>query len=173
MGVREKINQHPRVTVAVWVTLLSACAVAIAYNIREMTPRRADVPGAFYTTDDGKTLFPAPSDRLPPFDEAGKQAVRAQVFRCEHAEPFVGYLERYTPEALRIITEVEYAAKHAKPGDPPPKNLAAAPNAQRNGRQVKKPGEREWVDVSSPEGSRLTKVACPKGGADRPVPVLP
>jgi hypothetical protein len=173
MGVREQINQHHKAAVIVSVTLLFVCAVAIAYNIREMTPRRADVPEAYYTTDDGKTLFSAPSDRLPPFDEAGKQAVRALVFRCEHAEPFVGYLERYNPEALRILSEVEYAAKHAKPGDPPPKNLAAAPNAQRNGRQVKKPGEREWVDVSSPEGNRLTKVACPKGGADRPVPVLP
>ena len=173
MGVREKINQHPRVAVTVWATLLCVCAVAIAYNIREMTPRGAEVPEAFYTTDDGKTLFSAPSDRLAPFEEAGKQAVRAQVFRCEHAEPFVGYLERYSPEAHRIITEVEYAAKHAKPGDPPPKSLAAVPNAQRNGRQVKKPGDREWVDVFSAAGNRLTTVTCPKGGADRPVPVLP
>ena len=173
MGVREQINQHHRAAVTVSVTLLCMCAAAIAYNIRQMTPRRPGVPEAFYTTDDGKTLFSAPSDRLAPFEEAGKQAVRAQVFRCEHAEPFVGYLERYGPEAHRIITEVEYAAKHAKPGDPPPKNLAAVPNAQRNGRQVKKPGDREWVDVFSAAGSRLTKVACPKGAADRPVPVLP
>ena len=45
--------------------------------------------------------------------------------------------------------------------------------AAGNGRQVKKPGDREWVDVFSAAGSRVTKVACPKGGADRPVPVLP
>ena len=44
-------------------------------------------PGsAFYTTDDGATLFTDGADRLPPFDHDGKAAVMAAVFSCDNGK---------------------------------------------------------------------------------------
>ena len=114
----------------------------------------------FYSVDDGKTYFPDSEGRLPPFELPQGVAVRAHVFSGNNG-PFVGYLERFSPEAHTIITRVSEAARTAKPGDKPPPELAKVSDAQRNGRQVKRPKDTTWVSINSSAGQGITRVTTP------------
>jgi len=51
---------------------------------------------AFYTDDNGKTFFKDDRFKVVPFDHNGKQAYRADVFRCPDGKQFVGLLYRHT-----------------------------------------------------------------------------
>jgi hypothetical protein len=105
--------------------------IAIGYVVvqvmasRRKFPERS--PDSFFTVDDGKTFFAASSDNIPPFDYKGRQAVHAYVFEC-NGKRFVGYLERYTPEAHNAIL----AGKRT-------------PQIERFGRELKRPGDAKWV----------------------------
>ena len=114
----------------------------------------------FYSADDGKTYFPDAGGKLPPFDLPNGVAVRAHVF-TGGSGPFVGYLERFNPEARSIITRVSDAARTAKPGDKPPPELSKVADAQRNGRQVKRPKDSAWVPINSAAGQAITRVIPP------------
>ena len=114
----------------------------------------------FYTVDEGKTYFPDSEGKLPPFDLPNGLAVRAHVFNGASG-PFVGYLERFNPEAHTIIIRVSDAARTARPGDKPPPELAKVADAQRNGRQVKRPKDSTWVSINSAAGQAITRVMTP------------
>ena len=172
MGIRQKLAENRGLGVGVAILLLIGGAIVIGYQMRALGPPPSTTPQAFYTNDDGKTLFVAPSDSLPPFDHGGKPAVRAYVYKCS-GQQFVGYLERYTDEAKRMVRELDEAVKNAKPGGQPPANLGQLVNARRFGREVKRPGDKNWVSVGSREGGRAIDVQCPPGIVGTPELVLP
>src|SRR6516225_9036515 len=58
---------------------------------------------AFFTVDDGNTWFANDAAKIPPFDKDGKQAVRAFVYRCADGTTFVNHVQRYKPEAKRVL----------------------------------------------------------------------
>src|SRR5271165_3819230 len=98
--VREYVNEHPLVSggMALLGTML------IFFLIWRGATQSNDVTRAltqaWYTDDDGKTWYSGDKSRNPPFDHNGKTAVRAFVFKCDaDNREFVGYLERYTPQA--------------------------------------------------------------------------
>jgi hypothetical protein len=111
---------------------------------------------AFFTTDDGATWFADDIDKVPPFDKDGKMAVRAHVFRCGHGKTFVDHLERYTPQAKRLL---EQAGAENRTPDADPELAAAVMNYQ-----VKRPGGQEWVPINDVARSmQITTVRCPEG----------
>jgi hypothetical protein len=129
----------------------------IAYQVWASRPKfRMDLPNSYYTVDDGKTFFVANSSNIAPFDYKGKTAVAAYVFECG-GERFVGYLERYLPDARQAILEGRGTPQH-----------------QIQGRELKRPGDATWVksgDFSAV--AKVTEVVCPHGGAHAPEPVEP
>jgi hypothetical protein len=172
VGIRQKLSESRKTGMVLGVLLVIGGTIAVAYQVRDFGPRRPTVPEFFYTVDDGKTTFAASGESLPPFDYKGKPAVRAYVYECS-GQQFVAYLERYTPEARRLVRELEEAVKNAKPGDQPPANLRQVEGARRSGREVKRPGDAAWVPVYSKQGAAITDVKCPPGMTGTPELVDP
>jgi len=157
-SLREKLRTDRRLGygVAIAVLILGTALLMFQWVNQFGAPRYNELQ-VFYTVDDGKTYFPDGEGKLPPFDHPKGLAVRAHVF-AGSTGPFVGYLERFSPEARNIITLVSEAAKNAKPGDKPPPELAHVVDAQRNGRQVKRPKDVNWVSINSAQGQAITRV---------------
>ena len=152
------LDQHLAELAAVDVAVGGAM---LAYQwVSQFGSERLPEIRVFYTADDGKTYFPDAEGKLPPFEHPNGLAVRAHVFNGGGG-PFVGYLERFNPEARTIITRVSEAARTAKAGDKPPPELTKVVDAQRNGRQVKRPKDANWVPVNSAAGQAVTRVIPP------------
>jgi len=167
MGIREKINKSQQISMTAAVCVI---VIALSFIIWQMTKGgpslSAAMTKAFYSDDDGKTWFVDDAQKIVPFDHHGKEAVRVRVFRCNGGEPFVGYLERYSDEIKARILEM--AAQH--PGD-------SAPDFSLMPMEVRKPGEKTWVNTLTPnsymEYKRVTVPVCPGGGASEPALVTP
>jgi len=147
MGIRQWLNEHP--TSATWIfgAAVALALLGVVWQIaatRKTYPSRS--PDSYFTADDGKTFFVASSDNIPPWDYKGRTAVRAFVFQCD-GKKFVGYVERYTSDARNAIL----AGKRS-------------PQVERFGRELKKPGDRDWVksgDIAVE--AKATDIRCPDG----------
>src|SRR5438477_7566485 len=102
MGVRETISNRRHWGIGAAVALIAVAVGAIVYQRADGTPERSTGMQAYFSIDDGQSYFEAPADSLPPFDHNGKPAIRAYVFKCD-GKKFVGYLERYRPEARQAM----------------------------------------------------------------------
>jgi len=110
VGIRETLEKKKSLTVVAMVVVIIGSIIAIIVQARGLGPVG---PGdAFYTVDDGKTFFVGDAKNLPPFDQGGKQAVTAHVFECG-GKRVVGYVSRYTADALATIAEANRPARPA------------------------------------------------------------
>jgi hypothetical protein len=157
MGVRQWFNDNARLTMlAVGVIVVAAVGIVVMQVMASRPKIRSGLPDAYFSGDDGKTFFVANSTSVPPFDHKGKPAVRAYVFECG-GQRFVGYLERFNAEAHKAML-----------------NGSATPQHQIYGRELKKPGEANWIksgDFAAVD--KVSEVKCPHGGAHSPEPVEP
>ena len=165
MGLRETLNENPGLTTAATAIIILA---AIVFMVVSMFRGDVETVGAansgtneFFSDDDGTTFFVDERTKVPPFDRNGKPAYRARVFTCDGGTTkFVGWLERYTPEAKKLIED------RAK--DP-----ASGPVMMEDpsGLQFKKPGtgEKGWVSSGDPEMMKLREVNCSNGSPADPV----
>ena len=150
--------------------LLVGLAVIVFSQTRGPAAPGGGSTRAFFTIDDGKTWFTDDAAKLPPFTKDGKQAVRAYVFRSAKGAEFVNHLERFKPEAKRVLEEASKAQPDSKG---PPKNLPALQSAYANGREVKRPGDTAWVGTSNlREAAQVMALKSPDGGAEA-VPIEP
>jgi hypothetical protein len=165
VGIRETLNKNPSITTGVTIGIIVVALVAIIWqamgNRPDMTP-----PRTFYTIDDGKTWFDDEANKIPPFDAKGGQAVRCYVFRCgEKGNKFVGYLERYKPDAATKMAEL------MKKGSEDP---MAMEQVQMTGMEIKKPGDAKWVSRNTPQAEKImADVKCPDGTQNNLEPVSP
>ncbi len=159
MGLRDWMNGHPTVATTFVGGCLLLCGGGVAYQMfGGHSTVRLTAPEHYYSADDGKTFFTAPGDSVAPFDYHGQTAVRAYVFNCGSGTPFVGYLERYTPES-RVL-------------ELGPQRGSIALEA--NGREVKRPGDATWVSSKDRKAeAAVERMKCPAGSADLPVPIEP
>ncbi|HEY7090445.1 MAG TPA: hypothetical protein VH518_20275 [Tepidisphaeraceae bacterium] len=145
MGIRETMNKRPMIATGMVLALVLAAVGFAAYQMFDLRPASSNDPGeperAFFTVDDGKTWFVDDAAQLAPFQHDGKEAVRAYIVEC-NGKRSVNHLERYTPEGKQAMLKLREAVKHG----PPPGQLVAA--AQQRGREVKRPGERNWTQTS-------------------------
>lgn len=172
MSLRETLNKRPILTAGIVL-----CMVGSAVGLMLWPESRPEAPPRptqmYFSTDDGKTWFGDDVRKIAPFEKDGKQAVLVHLYRCGKGEPFVGYLERMTPEAKRIRERREAAMASGGAG------AAQGPHAKTmtdglaiaQGVEVKRPGEAQWVRMLSPAGQQIRAAKCPEGG--EPQPVLP
>jgi len=170
MGIRETLNENPRITTGITVGLI---VVVLAWLL---WPRGGDAGGGgggtgvtaqtFFTTDDGKTWFADDAQKVPPFKKDNKDAVRAVVYKCG-GKTFVNHLERYTAEAHQKLTAV-YAKGGADANDP-----TMVEPLREGGLEVKAPDGKEWVKVTDPKAAAVMQPKCPDGGADLEIVVPP
>jgi hypothetical protein len=60
----------------------------------------------FFTTDEGKSLFPIEAGTRAPFVRDGRQAVRAHVYSCDGGKTtFVAYLSKFSPVAQEALVK--------------------------------------------------------------------
>jgi hypothetical protein len=154
LGIREWLNRHPGVTIGIVAGIALLAIVAIVVQVLASRKKYPDaLPQAYFTVDDGKTYFSAGMENVPPFQHDGQTAIRAYVFQCGTGEPFVGYVERYTPAAHKAMVENR-----------------ATPQHQIAGRELKKPGEAKWVKSTDRKAAgAIADVRCPDGSQPEPL----
>jgi hypothetical protein len=147
MGIRQWLNERPGIASGVAVLAVAVTVVGIILEIRASRPRfPTGSPSYYFTVDDGQTYFAASSDNFPPFDYNGQEAVGAYVFEC-NGKRFVGYLERYTPEAHALMVAGKGTAE-----------------TRRFGRELKRPGDKVWVKSGNLDTeAKITNVVSPDG----------
>lgn len=152
MGLRQTLSEKPWVGIAVGAALLAAAAVVMLTAGMGSTMKLADK--AFYTVDDGQTLFTDSRSLVAPFLHEGKVAVKVNKFSCDGGKTsFVAYLSKFSDSDKKAY-ETAIAAKTTGKGPPPmlPMNYL-----------VKKPGSDKWYSALSPEGRQLIDINCQSG----------
>lgn len=161
MGLREAIGRRPKL-----VAITAICAMAVAGWVIAMQAKDAmgvySVNDGYFSDDDGVSYFVTDRRTLTPFDRNGKPAVRAYVHTCGD-KTFVAYLERYTTEAKAALEDFTQARKSGQQ----PKNLGAVMSADSNGKEVKRPGDKKWVNITLPAARDIMGATCPDGTAPR------
>lgn len=149
MGIRDWSNKHPKATASIGGGLIIVFVSVIAAEVlanRHGYP--SGLPNAYYTINDGKTYFVANTSNFPPFEHGGQEAVRAYVFQCGSGKKFVGFLEKYSPQAKKELDA----------GAP------LSPTIMRFGREVKRPGDSRWQSTANMAAeTRIENITCPKG----------
>jgi len=148
VGIREKLTKHQPLVIGIASVVIIIAIISIVLQASSMNSGKAQ---AYYTVDDGQTLFTDSNWKVAPFEKDGKQAVRAHVFMCG-GKKVVGYLSRYSDDAMKVLEDV----KQAKAEKRPPKNIGALMSLSSSGVEVKKPGAgNPWV-----KGTDATKQAA-------------
>ncbi len=159
MALREFFSQNPKAVATGTVLVLAACLVVIFSELNGGgKPRLPIMPDqAFYTTDDGATLFADSLSKVSPIDHNGHQAVRAHVYSCDGGRHrWVQYLEKMTEKEKTIAESPEQSRSHSF--DP----------------LIKKPGDSKWVHQSDLTAPAMMIPKCPDGmGSGVPQPVAP
>lgn len=165
MAIREELNKRNGLITGV---ALVAIVLALAFITHHLTRgRHPAVPyfpaQAFYTTDDGATLFADAINKVPPFDHNGSPAVRAYVFTADSDKhQWVQYLEKYSDESVK---KWEGPSQDGLP-------KASAPSS--SGLLVKKPGAQSWIHEEDSAAGAILNPQTPQGmGMELPVAVNP
>ncbi len=147
MGIRETLNKKPAVVTGVTIAVVVIALIAIFWQSR--TPSVRGVTRAYYTTDDGQSVFEDDINKTTPFTHDGAPAVQAHMFSCDNGRTkFVGFLEKL-PDKL---------PQPATPGGRDPRIFAGLVKPPKN-------ANAKWVTRTSPEGiAVIAAVQCPDGG---------
>ncbi len=171
MGLRQKLNDNPALSVAITAVIILATLAFVVRSIWFGAEGGAIVTGvegtAFFTIDDGQNWFVGDARQLPPFERDGKPTVRAKVFECPDGKEFVGYLERYSPADKK---KLEDAMKDSS-------GAFTASMLYASTVEVKKPGGKEWLKNTPKNRKQYQEVMSPTcpgdAGAGTPRPVVP
>jgi len=173
--LRDLLNANPTIMTALAV-LLTLAALAYVVSRRHTSSLRI-VHAYFYDLNDDKP-FIGPSNALAPIrapsDERAEappdtlSGVRAHVFSCTGCDDdethFIGWLEKYTPEARQLLLNPPDDSDDAISAKGPAE-LAA------EGRQVRAVEGGPWVPAASAEGieiQRQARARCPAGQRAKP-----
>ncbi len=166
MGIRETLNENPRAVAKGLAVVFLFAMVLLVWHFwpggnAKVTSKE------FYSDDDGTTWFADDAGKFPPFDHDGKEAVLAKVYICD-GHTFVGYLEKFTPEAkekMRNPQPAQTGSGMRKAGSVPD---------LRQGILYKKPHDDKWVSQMDLEAyKRIVQVHCPSGNDNALLPLVP
>jgi hypothetical protein len=144
------------IKLAVGISLLIAALAIGVWQIMSIVGHGGTgAVDAFFSIDDGKTFFAAPSENLPPFPSGGGTAVAARVFTIDGGKTqFVGYLERYT-EAGKVRARELMALAAAGKKSP---GIDDVLNANT---EIKRPGDAQWTKSNDPAAAAIRRVSAP------------
>jgi hypothetical protein len=139
MDCRTFLSDHPQASI---LALIGVIIAALAYaGVQVHRENSVHVQQeAFFTVDDGKTLFVDDVSKIPPFSKDGQDAVRAIVYTNDDGKSqWVGYLQEYTDEDKKTLETN------------PKSYLTGVPIVPL----VKKPGAAKWTSqLKSPQEAR-------------------
>ena len=157
MGIRETLNENPRLTTGITIGIIALVLLVIVYQMFGSSgPSGAGgVTGGgsklYFSDDDGKTYFADDRNKVPPFDHSGKEACRAHVVKCD-GKTFVNYIERFSPEAKKRMEAVNAKGPNLDP--------TVIEEIRYSGLEVKKPGETTWIKMSDPKFTQTIRPKC-------------
>jgi hypothetical protein len=158
MGIREKVNENPAITISITAGALVLLTVIILLSSRsDSQSYRGTGAKAFFSVDGGTSYFLDDVDKIPPFKTVeGKTAYRARVVKCGNDEPYVAYLEKYSEEDKRRL---EDAMKQSGVHRPVAMQVSLNTSAM-----VKLPGTGDgaWVEMSPKTSSQYMSIIRPK-----------
>lgn len=159
MGIRESLNENPKIVTGVTIALVVIILAWLLWPGGDggSGPGSSGTSQVFYSDDDGKTWFPDDLTKVPPFDRGGKQAVRARVYRAGGKE-FVSHLERYTPAGQKKMAELMTKGRGMR--DP-----TLFEQVQHDGMEIKAPGDKEWTKMSNMAAAQKIITPKPPAGA--------
>jgi hypothetical protein len=163
MYLRETLSNFSRRGFGAAGIFVLLCITFVFLEMRGGSAPSAGDAKAFFSVDDGKTWFTDILTNVPPYDKDGKQAIRAFVFRCSDGKEFVGYLQRFSPDAKRAIEQIQTP----DPNRTGPPDTSAIRMAYTVGREVKRPGDTKWISgAQGLESAQIITVKCPNGDGD-------
>jgi hypothetical protein len=156
VSIRETLNNKPAVVTGITIGIVVIALVAIFWQSRPKSAPR--VSKAYYTTDDGATVFEDDLEKTTPFPHEGGSAVQAHMFSCDDGHTkFVGFLEK-------LPDKLPPAVASARGRDP--KIFAGLVKAPKN-------PSAKWVSKNSAEGAAIiAAIKCPDGGNGAAVEVF-
>ncbi|NJL31702.1 MAG: hypothetical protein HC898_08755 [Phycisphaerales bacterium] len=168
MSLREVFNRNQGL-VAVISFLLMATALFVVY--KTMNPSAGTQGNGLLHRHDGKTWFMDKAG-LMPFERDGQPVYKVMLFTDGGSEPFVGYLERYSPEAAKQILQHQSEAGSAE-NDTHKAMLIS--NIKSTELQIKRPGapESQWIKSSDPAAPATMSVKVRPGNPGPVEPVRP
>ncbi len=149
MGVRQGPTNARKLTIAVAIGVTVIALWFIISHLRSGAGRSLPAEGrqAFYSDDDGKTWFSDSAGRIPPFLHDGKEAVAAHMAVDRNGNPYVLYLERFTPEGKRRLA--------GGTGAPLMDHPAVLDPHVATDIEVKAPGGKEWLKPTDPRALQI------------------
>jgi hypothetical protein len=168
MGIIEKLNDNPKLGFGVGAAIL---VLGLGFIVLQSSggSHVAVVKKAHYTDDNGKTFFRDSVNKIPPFDRGGKQAYRADVFKCPAGHEYVGLIHRFTPEG-RAEMESHIAQR---PHDP---EGSLRMGIERRQMEMRKPSDNEkaWTpqidDAVTERMMASVKCHCGQTGGQLVIP---
>jgi hypothetical protein len=174
VGIREKLNENPSITTGATIAIILIALIFIGIQLFGSGNNVGGPRDLYFTTDDSSpdaakaAMFKADSTNLPPFDHDGKPAYQVMLFSCDGGKTtFIGYLSRYTPEALAQIK----AMNSKDPKGPVVPGVMAMPAVMM--KEVKAPGPGKWLNQSDPKSRDVMNIHCPDGSQENITPVNP
>lgn len=154
MDIRNALNRNPAIVTGSVLVLVVITLWLIFGQSSSMSRSTFEGMKAFYSDDDGQTWFTDSLVKSSPFDHNGKQAFRVYVYECNGVAK-VRYLER-------VASRNDVPAV-IKGGYTPPNTGSDAL------REIKRPGEKQWVPFGYPEAHNIRFVKCEGGGQAKSV----
>jgi len=148
MGLREKLNENPSVAMGATIGIIVVALIFIIYSA--LPPGGAKpLTRTYFTVDDGENWFADDIKKRPPFEVDGKTAVRALVYRCGGKE-FVGYMERYRPEAKKRLEAMDVITAKGPNATPQELNELSRTMAdiEQDGKEYKQPKTGNWFRLT-------------------------
>jgi hypothetical protein len=159
LSIRDKLSKNQPIVIGIAAVAIIVGITSSIWQYRNANSSSGG--GAYFTVDDGKTLFVDKALKMAPFDKDGKQAVRAHVFMCG-GKQVVGYLSRYSADALQTLAEAKAASGQGKP----PPNIGKLSSIGFTGTEYKKPGDATWIAGTDSSGiAKIRAFKCPDGKA--------
>lgn len=157
MGIRTTLQKNQPLAMGLSIAVIAIACWVLYGQVRDPNGH-IDFNASYFSADDGKTWFEDTRTKLTPFDHGGQPAVRAVIFKCPSGTA-VAYLERHTAQAKQAMEEFDRDRAAGRQ----PKNLALVMGADRDGKEVKRPGDAKWVNISDPAARAIMAAVCPDG----------
>jgi hypothetical protein len=157
VGIRESLNRNPAVVTGATVAIVVIVLILIFWQSRTKTivpPTKA-----YFTIDDGQSVFEDDMQKSAPFEHNGAPAVQAHMFSCNNGRTkFVGFLEKQPDKVPQPAAGQRFGHD--------PRLFSALVKPPMN-------KDAKWVSKLGPEGAAIiASVRCPEGGSGQPMEVL-
>ena len=159
MSVRESMARRTPVWGGVGACMIVVALGIVAWQLSNGGTRSRGEK-AFYTVDDGRTMFVEVRSKSVPFEHNGKLAYRVHAWRCEDGSTIISHLSRdrnqrpiegdgSAASATRDRATFKVAGEQSRLADVEVRDPGSPPDA--------------WFPADSPQGRQITKPTCPDG----------